>query len=458
MTRKERNERISVHPIRTFLMLAMLGLLLLVATVVQGEDQAQKSEAGAAISETVAGLDFKGCIQLALEQSSRFRESALEIEKRQLDESDSRWSMAPYFYLKTSYKLSESSQDKIGFRDYSISFSTGAYDPFKAYFNLKAQKLITKIAILRHQKIISEGIYDLARRLLELDTYHQMAASQEELIKVARQELTFIEQRQMLGRATSLDVQVARQELALARAEKKKILSLMRDAREALDLLLGLVPKQKIILNLPEARRQVLGPFDPENASFEQVRSRSFDLRIHELEKRAQEWKITAAYTRYLPDLDLGVRTPDLSDTEEERDYFISIGASFPIWEGLSKKRNIDRQKKILKQREIESDLSENRLSIRWRAAKRALRNAETTLELARTAEGLARLRERKSEIHYKAGSESLPALLRRRIERIEARKELLSAKQDRDLLLLRLRHLSGDLFAAYVKVASGEE
>ncbi len=41
---------------------------------------------------------------------------------------------------------------------YSLDFTSDPYSPWEAYFSLQVRKLITKIAILNHLKVISQGL------------------------------------------------------------------------------------------------------------------------------------------------------------------------------------------------------------------------------------------------------------------------------------------------------------
>ena len=85
-----------------------------------------------------------------------------------------------------------------------------------AYFTLQAQKLVTQVAILTHLKSISKGLEGLGGIYLELDFSHKLAACQKDLIQVARENLTYVENRMNIGTGTSLEVKMARQQLELA--------------------------------------------------------------------------------------------------------------------------------------------------------------------------------------------------------------------------------------------------
>ncbi len=407
------------------------------------------------LEEAKGSLDFKDCVRLALEQSPRFTQSALEIDIRGLDESDSRWSLIPYLYLHTSYAMIRSDQSNGDNRDFAISFSSGAYNPLKSYFSMKAREIMTQIAMLNHQKIIEKGIHALAKKLLELEAINRVIACRERIVEIVKSKLTFVKELHNMGSGTFLDVQTVFQQLAHARAEIEKMDISRMSVRAGLNDLLGLDPYQKLNLNLPEGKRQVLKDFNPDGVTLKQVKSHSFVLKIVELKKQLQKYNITRAYARYVPNLNFGVITPGLTESDSEEEYVISLGASYPIWDGLNRSRNISRQKRVLKKYEAEMTLKERALRTRWQDAMRKLRESEMNLKLARSNEELAKIREYQSEIRYEANTEQLSNLLDRRREHIEAQINTLWKIRDRDMSLLNIRNLSGDLFSSFVNVIS---
>ena len=131
-------------------------------------------------------MDFNACIKLALEQSPYFKENALEIDIRRLDESDHRWSFIPSLTLRTTSYLGLTNSSGI-----KLNFFVSEYDPFLSYYSLKASEAFTEIAVLIHQKGIEDGIYEMAKKLLELDTLGQIAACQDEVLEQELEKVAF---------------------------------------------------------------------------------------------------------------------------------------------------------------------------------------------------------------------------------------------------------------------------
>ena len=76
---------------------------------------------------------------------------------------------------------------------------------------------------MTHLKVISKGLERLGEFYLELDTLHKLAACQKDLIQVARENLTYVENRLSIGTGTSLEVKMAQQQLELALGEQEGI-------------------------------------------------------------------------------------------------------------------------------------------------------------------------------------------------------------------------------------------
>ncbi len=410
-------------------------------------------------SEITGPIDFKACTELALRQSPYLTQSALEIDVRRLDESDSRWSFVPYLYVKSRYALNWASENDSNLRNWSISFATGSYDPLKSYFSLKARELITEVAILGHLNVIFNGIYDLAQKFLELEALHKAAAYGDKFVATAHEKLAFVEKRHNMGSASLLDVQVAAQQMAVARAERERLTDAHRLVLQEMRFFLGIKAGDKLDVDFEDARRQVLGGFDIKSAKLEQARANSIELKIQEVRKALQEWNITLAYAKYIPTLSFSVSTPDIAQSNlDGRDYYASINASMPLWEGMNRYRNIVRQKKIMKQIEADKEMKEGNLSIKWRTARSKLLNAEIDLKLAGSSEKLARLKEKQSKIRFNSNGRLLSTLLDSRMALIQEQKKVLSKTQNYVEALLAVRHLSGDLFNSHVKVASWKE
>jgi outer membrane protein TolC len=392
-------------------------------------------------------LDFEACARLALRQSPFLLKSSLDIDLRRLDESDSRWSMVPPVSLQTFYYLDRPLSAS---KPYSLSFAWPAYNPFGSYFLLQAQKMITQIAIYGHMQSILQGLERVGKQFLDLAAMKRLAALQDDLVKVCGDNLTYAQNRLGIGTGTSLEVRLATQEVVAAKDEKERLEISQRRTLSSLKTFLALKPEDPFSLDLHDARRQVLGSFDPAAATLEQALSRSFDLKIEKLKTKMQEYNVSVAKAKVYPSILLNAETPNpLYSTSSG--LYVGVGLDIPIWDGLKRIRNVSRQKTILRQISLEKDVKESDLADQWNELQEDLKGAAAAMKLAQSKEELARLKERQAEIQYQSGGKTLDTWLDARNDAIEAQKVAANKGLEYDEHVLNLRKISGDLGYSYV-------
>jgi len=395
---------------------------------------------------------FDDCVKLALRQSPFFTKSALEIEVRRFDEADSKSDFIPSFKLKTRYYVRQPSDPTVPDPlDYSIAFISDEYNPLLAYFSLKVRKTITHIATLGHLKVIAAGIQRLGQGFLELSALERLTRLHGELAQLARENLRYAQERQKLGEIPPLEVEIAAQEVEVAAAEQERLAASQEKIREGLRAFLNLKPDQPLALDLSQARRQVLGDFNPAQASLEDAKGRSFDLRIQKLAKELQSWQITLAKMKFLPTFNFAAQTPDPLTLTNVRGFFFSVGLSFPLFDGFKRLRNINRQKTILKQVTSEEEVKETDVTQTWREFQEKWKAAAAALRLARAQEELARLKERQGETLYQSAGEPFSLYLAARQAKVKAQLQEVKKALDHDLTALGLRHFTGELVYHYV-------
>jgi outer membrane protein TolC len=406
------------------------------------------------------GMNYKECVEYGLENSPHLVKSSLEIDIRRLDETDSKWSFVPFIYVRSSYALNRyKSKRNEDLRDWSISFSTGNYDPLRTYFTLKAQEHITKIAILAHMQTIKEGIYRIAEGFIELESLESAASYHKKVEGLARENFDFVEKRHNMGSASLLEVQIAAQRLAVIQNEREKLEIVKASILDKFRSFLGLKEGEEINIDSADAGGQVLDDFDPATVNFEQVRSNSFLISINKIKEELQDWRITLAYADYIPKISFTVKTPDVAQSDlAGSSYYASVNAQMPLWEGFKRSRNVTRQEKILKQFKSETEIKESDLAAEWGNANRELKNAEISLKLAKSSEKLAGLKVQGSEIGYNSNQKTYSDLLESRMDHIKAQVNTMKKTKEYKLALLKIRHLSGDLFDSHVKVEPWEE
>lgn len=411
-----------------------------------------KSENRAAVPESP--LDLDRAVRLALEKSPYFLQSALEIDVRRLDESDSRYAFIPTFALQTRYYITPPFQSGSGFTGAVLEFRTGAYNPAEAYFSLKVRKLLTQLAILAHMEAIDAGILQLAQTFIKLNTLKELEKSLNQIAELMRQKTALIRERVALGAASPAELRFVAQEEALVRAESDHLAGLKASTVEILKLNMGLTPDDAVEVASVTGSQQALGEFQPGTASEDRFLSHAFPLRMQAIKEKLQEWQIILAYTRFAPTLTFGLRNPVL---EENRGYYMEMVLTLPIWEGNKRIHEVSRQKIRKQQLLAETRLKKNDLKLEWQTAANRLQEADSAMELARRAEELSALKVAEEEVMYLSKG-NLSPLIEARVALLRARQKRENVSQEYNLAALDIRRLTGDLFDHYVSVADRQE
>lgn len=443
----------SLRRIKTILMVCMMGIVFEGLPLNDYYAYSQEKGVTSVLKGNSGSMDFNACVKLALDQSPYFRENALEIDIRRLGESDSRWAFIPSLTIRTTSYLGL--EDSSGMK---LNIFLSEFDPVASYLTLKASKIFTEIAILIHQKSIADGIYDMAKKFLELETLGQIVVFQEKVLDQHLENVSFFQARHKAGAVTQVEVQLAKGQLAVAQAEREYVSAQQSTIMEGLRQFLNMDSSQQLDINLQEIKHQAVGPRNPADYSLEQARNRSFELKIHELKKELQNYKISQAYARFVPKLTVGVhQTTDLDATQVD-DYYYSLSFRMNLWNGFKDVNDVERQKIILNQFKNEMRLVEIELNTKWQTTQRALSESEAALKLARLNQEMLGLKERQTEMNYSSNKRFLSALLDKRIAHLEARKDSLMKSLDHDKKVLKIRHLSGDLFGSLITVSPTKE
>ncbi|MFC1895942.1 TolC family protein [Thermodesulfobacteriota bacterium] len=403
-------------------------------------------------------IDFEECVRIALERSPHLLKSALEVEVRHLDEADSRSSIVPSLFFETTYYVSRPEEEDHDRRRATIAFTTGSYNPVESYFSSKARGLVAEIAVLNHLRLIDDELYSMARKLIEAQALDETIALQEEMGALAAKYRLYAQTRNSSGAASDLETQVAEQEWKVLQAETARMIELRTSIEDEIRFLLALSSDDARRIDPGAAREQAIGHFDPSVATLEKCREHCFALKIQKIRIALQQWNIKLAFTKYVPTLSFGLQSPDALNLAKDSDLHVALGIRMRLWDGWERKRDVSRQRLVMKQYESDERATDKELERQWKAARRHLKSVSSALDLSISAEKLARLKEQLSQARYESGEEPLSALVQNQRSRVQAQKAVVSAARDRDLAVLLLRYLSGDLFITYVHVAPFRE
>lgn len=398
-------------------------------------------------------VNYEEAVRIALTQSPFLTKSSLEIELKRLDESDSRYGVIPSVDFRTYYYPNRPANTTGP--PYSLNFSTDPnYNPIASYFSLQAQKLATEVAIQTHLKNISVGLDRLGQLFLELEYLKNQTLLVKDRINLFREQLAYAENRFSAGTGTSLEVKTAQHGLKMAHNEEEHLAFMQKKALDDLKNFLGLPPSQELTLDLQNTHRQVLGNFDPDAITWEQTKSRSYDLKIVEIALKLQAYNVKLAKAKTLPTILFSAATPDpLSSTNYG--FYAGIGLYVPVWDGFKRIRNVTRQKTILQQYDTGKNQAEKDLESKLLGAQGHVKATGFFLKGAQSELELAQLSARQTETSYHSGGVTLPMLILSRKEVLSAKKEALLKGLEHDKAVLTLRQVSGDLGHSYVNPSS---
>lgn len=398
-------------------------------------------------------LNFTQCVHLALKQSPYLVETAMEVQLRRIDESDSMWNLLPKFKVATSYVIADPDQEYQEDERWDINFLMESWDPIEAGLSIMASQEITKIAILAHMKVINEGLKQLGELFIGLGSIEQMIAIQDELISVSQHQKTFLTNLLDSGSANPLEVRIADQRVEMAILEREQMLAKRDELKENLKTFLGIGEGENLELDLADASNQVHGYFSPSEISVENIKDNSIDMKIESQKRKLAEYQISLAWAAYIPRLKFGFRTPDVVDSDKDTNdgFYTTIGFEWQFWDWGERYRNVRRERLEARKAIASENITGMSVSSDWRTTITRKRSSLAALKVNRALVELAGLRKRQGEISYQAGTQPFPEYLDTIKAYFEARKKAVTSEMDDDMVMLDLRYISGDLFNAYI-------
>lgn len=408
--------------------------------------------AAAATNAVVRGgtvLDFQGSVRTGLEHSPRLKRSSIEVGIRRLGQADMKWDYVPSVFVNVSYLVTRpASADS----PMSISASTGPYDPIKPYFTIQAAEEFTRIAVLVHLQEMAEGIHEIGKIFLQLDAAERGMAVQDEVVRLAEQNRTMWEKMKGSAGDSLIDRQIAEKELEESQIVRERLRMASSALSENLLTFLGVSPGSQVTIVASNAIEQVIGRFEPAKATLLEARDHSTEIQVQEIQKKLQELSILAAYAKYIPSPVISLRTADpLDSSSNDSGLYLAVGLDIHVWDGFDRRRDVRRQKEILRQFELDYDKAANALSTTWKSAQDSHRIASLDLKASEAQLEIARLRAERDRISHESATLPVHQLQEGRLRHLQARQYAIAKALDCNLSILYLRHLSGNLRDSYV-------
>lgn len=400
-----------------------------------------------------APMRFDDCVRMALKRSPAFAASSIEIDVRKLDVLDAKFKMLPSFNVQVGYLLNNA-DNRADFQPFSVNFTTGDYDPIKAYFSIGAAERIVKLAVTEHLRIIADGIHNLARGFLRMDHLNRVLVQMNDLVDTSKKEKAYAQSRMESGFATTLDVLVAEQRGEKTQFERIKLESKKTQALESLKKFLGVRADQDLALELKDAKSQVMGRFNPAEVTFAKAKTKSIEFRTLELQRQLRKDNLLAAYAAFMPKFSFGI-VQQYSYKDDTNIYTGQINMNTPIWDWGERYRDVQRKKHQIRQVEATSHEKDFDLAEALRVLDAEVKEKSAELKLAQANAQLADLEKQQVDIRYKAGTALFPEYLRGIQQSFNERANASIQELVYNETILKLRHLSGDLYSSYVDIGN---
>lgn len=407
--------------------------------------------------------DFGECVRVALVQSPMLVKSALEIEAKRLDVQDAWSSFIPTISINTTYwfRMPEK-KDGTTDKPWTISFSTSQWNPILSGFEVKARNEIANMAVLAHLRVISEGIKRLAGNFIQLAAIQDQKDVIRQKLELAKMNVDFYKTRLGMGQATPLDVRIAETRIHMIKAEDEKINTMRAMLMDDVKFILGIPFTHKLELDVHAAKKQILGKFGPADVTEDKVRAQSFDLRMQEYEKRLQQKNIGLSYVKLLPSFGFNFQTVDSlnsSNTYKNQGFpfYPGVNISMPL-DYWTKGREIARQYKKLDQVHASTRAKEFELMVSVQKAMSEFQTANADLTLSNSKSELIKLQMEQTEYRHRTGQVDFDKVVGDRFDYFDATQKQYVDQAKREIALLSLKHLAGDLQSQFVDVAAWEK
>lgn len=420
---------------------------------------------GAQLTRLRSPARFDECVRVALAQSPILEKSSIEIDAKRLDVNDTRAQFIPTLIINTTYWFSQPPLSSKAAEDrrkpYSITFSSGAYNPIMTLFEIQAREEMVKIAIYSHMKVIGEGLLRLGTDFLQLAQFDELSKVNRENLEVARKNLEFVKTRMGMGQATPLDVRIADQQYSLLKIQDEQYSAQRSIIMDDVKFLLGIPFSDKITLDYSKAIEQVLDNFSPTDIRDDKIRKNAFELRIADIERKLQDKNIAVSYVKLLPTFNFVFQTVDPINTtaaaaKNDLQFYPGITMSLPL-DWWTKSRDVNRQYQKKSQLDATVKTKEFQVSSNVQTALSKLSKANADLRAAKAKEDLAVLQAQLADARYKAGTADFDAVVNEQKNLISQRETTIFSEYQRAIAMLNLRHAAGDLQENYISTTIKE-
>lgn len=450
-------ERTAAHAsygLRFFCALFLLCLLLM--SGVPGASAAEEGDGP--LVDTTKPLTLDDCIRTALTSSPYMKVEGLSIDMKRID-AENEW-----YHMFPSVNLNLSSNVPVGGKNdkkssYTITLTSGEYDPISAYFEHDAQLEMVALAKLEKLKTATELIESIAMVFTLKDSLGDILDAYERLESMARENLSYVTKAFPNTPTVPLEVRLAEHKIRQIKVEKAKISREFANHLIRLKRLLGIPAEMKVDLDTAGVEQEIFQGFNPSGVPYSLVKNNSIYEKMNRSRQKLAGYGVYAAWADYVPKFNFSVRTPDPinNDSSSDDSYYLTFSASVPLvrWGELG--RNVDKaelKEKWARQTGRVEDLKQEDA---WYQARSKVEELKGDMDIAEAECDMRKMSVRRAEILFNAGNMTYQDLLNEEMARVRTEIQLAVANQLYTTEKLHAFAVSGALLDRFIQVEESD-
>ena len=421
------------------------------------ENKAKYEAAVPSLYQPDKKFGFEDCVYLTLQQSPALINSVVNIEIKRLDTTSAIWKFLPEPHLTlhvsqniTNYNSDAKNVDgEYGRPQYEIGFYAPFPNPVATYFEIKAQSMMTGIAISTHRKAVAKAIYEIAQAYLKLQAQQRSLEAKRSLLPVAREMTEYWQKVESVdgkqGSAVSFAKQHEREtELGIEKAEMEETIQ-----RTKLKVLAGVDPNQKFIIDVSKSE-DILKGFDGKKMRWENSWVESEDNLLLRTQLKLADYNIMLAWAQYFPKISVAVNmNPGRGQSQPSdgpNDQYAHVTFDFPLIDWGRRYRGVQ-SARMTKAKAFHS-IAQKRFDYQnlWLQAEQGVSLAMTNLKLAANRYKTAEMQYDEARIAFENGLEQLPLVAERQGQMVEAQISYIDTELQYRLAQLNWMFVSGKL------------
>ncbi len=421
------------------------------------ENKAKYDAAVPSLYQADKKFSFEDCVYLTIQQSPSLVNSVVDIEIKRLDKTSAIWKFLPepHLSLSVSQNITNYNSDakdvdgEYGRPQYEIGFYAPFPNPVATYYEIKAQTMMTGIAISTHRKAVGKAIYEIAQAYLNLQAQQYSLEAQRSLLPVAREMTEYWKKVESVegnqGSAVSFAQQHEREtELAIEKAEMEETMQ-----RTKLKVLAGVDPHQRFNIDASRADDLLKG-FDGKKLRWENSWLESEDNLMLRTQIKLTDYNIMLAWAQYVPNMSIAVNmNPGRGQSQPAsgpNDQFVHFTFDFPLLDWGRRYRGV--QAARMTKAQAFHSLAQKRFDYQntWLQAEQGVSLAMTNLKLAANRYKTAQMQYDEARIGFENGLEQLPVVADRQGKMVEAQIEYINTELKYRLAQLDWMYVSGQL------------